>query len=49
LRLGSYGVASKDFSTVPSGVLLGVAALPATTAAVGCCPLYQVARVDYTL
>ncbi len=48
IGLGSYGLASKNFSTVTSGVLLGVAAIPATTAAVGYCPLYQVAGVDYT-
>jgi hypothetical protein len=48
IGLGAYGLASKDLSTPVSGVLLGVSAIPAATAATGYCPLYQLFGVDYS-
>jgi|JI10StandDraft_1071094.scaffolds.fasta_scaffold1192902_1 hypothetical protein len=46
--LGVYGLASGEFSDAASGVLLGVSAVPASTAAAGYCPLYQALGLDTT-
>lgn len=45
---GSYGFATGAFSPALSGTLLGVAVIPAATAATGYCPLYSVFGVKYT-
>lgn len=44
--LGAYGLASDEFSTTASGVMLGVSAVPLLTAATAYCPLYQALGVD---
>jgi hypothetical protein len=48
LGIGTYGFASKNISPAVSGTLMGVAAIPAATAATGYCPIYQVFGLDYT-
>ncbi|MCC7380807.1 MAG: DUF2892 domain-containing protein [Deltaproteobacteria bacterium] len=48
IGLGSYGLASENFSPAASGVLLGVSVIPLLTAATGYCPLYHLFGIDET-
>ncbi len=45
---GIYGLTTGSINTPVSATLLGVAAIPALTAATGYCPLYSLFGVEYT-
>ena len=45
---GIYGLSTGSINTPVSATLLGVAAIPALTAATGYCPLYSLFGVEYT-
>lgn len=48
IGLGAYGFASHNFSDAASGALMAVSVVPASTGAVGYCPLYHLLGIDTT-